>query len=108
MDSLKMLDTLWGGNIYRLELDLLLHRCKIYVKIEEVNNMKFYELDFQEVLSFNIQDETTNPRYYAELTEIYYSKKEHYEFTIMLWSETNTINIVCKDFKCTFITETGF
>ena len=105
MDCLKQINSLWGSTIYNLEIDLLLQRSKFYIRIVENNILKFYELDFEGVLNFNINNKNILPWHYIELTEIYAKKEESYKFDLMLWNETHTINIICKKWKLNLIKE---
>lgn len=105
MSSLEVLNSLWGGTIYNLETDLLLQRSKFYIKILENDILKFYELVFTGLLTFNIINEKILPWNYVELTEIHFSKEKDFNFTLILWSETHTINIVCKKWQLNIMEE---
>lgn len=103
MNSLKALDSLWGAIIYDLEINLLLQSAKFSIKVHTGDVLNFYELKFKEIVTLNVINKKTDPWNYAELTEIYFSKEDYYKFTMLLWSEDHTIDIVCKNWELVLV-----
>ena len=105
MRELKELDKLWGTTIYNIVMDDYLKCVRFYIKVFSEDILKFYEISFEKILKFHMNYQSTRPRHYSELTEIYYSKEKNYKFCLLIWSEDYTIDIECEDWKLTLLQE---
>ena len=104
MNELKELDELWGTTIYNIEIDYFLNCSRFYIRSGDPDgNMQFYELKFERMFSFHIQNEDSHVRTLIDLAEIYYEKKKNHEFNLVIWHDSYTIDIECEDWKLTLL-----
>lgn len=105
MQTADVLKPLWAGIIYKQELDLLLQRASFYIRTQRGELYKYYELTFEGIMNFNLKNEKVLPCVQVELSEIYYSKNNDCNFSIILWDESYTIDIICKNWRLNLVEE---
>ena len=107
MQSPEVLNSLWAGIIYKQELDFLLQRAVFYIRTQDNKLYTYYELIFEEILSFKFKNEKASPWQQAELFELYHSQDENqnFKFEMIFWDERYFIEVICKSWKVNLLKE---
>lgn len=104
---LDVVNSIWGGTIYGLNFDLLMHNITINVVVPSEKISSFYELRFINVFKMNFDKNGASPGWsYVELLEIHVRKNTSpFVVEMFLWDDEQRLVIECEKFDIKLVLE---